>query len=343
VAQPMLDELARLIERQTGADGAHQTAMAELTLTRFSAPSGPTVVLCEPLLCLVAQGSMHMLLAGEVYRYDSARILLVSVDLPVATQVIEASPRAPYLALRVALDPAIVGELVADGASLDTRNTAPARGVALSPVEPPLFDAVLRLVGFLESPRDIAALSPLVIRELTYRVLTGEQGPRLRQIASGGAPAQRIARAIRWLKHHFAEPLHIEALAREVRLSPSALHRYFKTVTAMSPLQYQKRLRLQEARRLMLGDGLDASEAGFRVGYESPSQFSREYSRLFGATLEGMWRRSGSCPSLYRSNRGRKRLLRVGLTVPRPRQQLGQEGRDVGLGRQIAGDQGRTD
>ena len=283
MAQPRLDELATLIERQTGADGTHGTAIAELTLTWVSAPSDPTTVLYEPSLCLVAQGTKEVLLAGEVYRYDPAWLLLVSVDLPVATQVIEASPRAPYLALRVALDPAVVGELVADGASADTRGTAPARGLAVSPIEPPLLDAVVRLVGLLESPRDIAALCPLVLRELTYRVLTGEQGPRLRQIASAGAPAQRIAMAIRWLKDHFAEPLHIDALAREVRLSPSALHRYFKAVTAMSPLQYQKRLRLQEARRLMIGDGLDASRAGFRVGYGSPSQFSREYSRLFGA------------------------------------------------------------
>jgi AraC-like DNA-binding protein len=283
VAQPRLEKLATLIERQTGTDGAHETAVAELTLTRISAPSEPTAVLYEPSLCLVAQGSKRVLLAGEVYRYDPAQVLLVSVDLPVATQVIEASPRAPYLALRVALDPAVVGELVADGACPDTRGTALSRAVAVSPVERPLLDAVVRLVGLLESPRDIAALSPLVLREITYRVLTGEQGQRLRQIASAGAPAQRIAMAIRWLKDHFAEPLRIEALAREVRLSPSALHRYFKAVTAMSPLQYQKRLRLQEARRLMFGDGLDASGAGFRVGYESPSQFSREYSRLFGA------------------------------------------------------------
>jgi AraC-like DNA-binding protein len=283
VAQPRLDELATLIERQTGDDGAHETAIAELTLTRYSAPSEPIVVLYEPSLCLVAQGGKQVLLAGEVYRYDPAHFLLVSVDLPVATQVIEASPRAPYLALRVALDPAIVGELMADGASLDTRGAALSRAMAVSPVEPPLLDAVVRLVGLLDSPHDIAALAPLVLRELTYRVLTGDQGPRLRQIASAGAPAQRIARAIRWLKDHFAEPLRIEALAREVRLSPSALHRYFKAVTAMSPLQYQKRLRLQEARRLMLGDGLDASQAGFRVGYDSPSQFSREYRRLFGA------------------------------------------------------------
>ena len=153
----------------------------------------------------------------------------------------------------------------------------------MTPVEPPLLGAVTRLTALLDSPQDVAPLAPLVLREITYRVLTGPQGSRLRQIASAGAPAHRIALAIRWLKEHFAEPLRVESLARHVRMSPSALHLHFKGVTAMSPLQYQKRLRLQEARRLMLGEGLDAAEAAFRVGYESPSQFSREYRRLFGA------------------------------------------------------------
>ena len=138
-------------------------------------------------------------------------------------------------------------------------------------------------MALLDSPRDIGPLAPLVLREITYRVLTGPQGARLRQIAAAGAPAQRIARAIRWLKDHFADPLRVEALARHVGMSPSAFHLHFKGVTALSPLQYQKRLRLQEARRLMLGEGLDAAEAAFRVGYESPSQFSREYRRMFGA------------------------------------------------------------
>jgi AraC-like DNA-binding protein len=153
----------------------------------------------------------------------------------------------------------------------------------VTPVEPPLLDAVCRLVALLDSPQDVGPLAPLVLREITYRVLTGPQGSRLRQIAAAGAPAQRIARAIRWLKDHFADPLRIESLAKHVRMSPSAFHLHFKGVTAMSPLQYQKRLRLQEARRLMLGEGLDAASAAFRVGYESPSQFSREYRRLFGA------------------------------------------------------------
>ena len=138
-------------------------------------------------------------------------------------------------------------------------------------------------MSLLDAPHDIGALSPLFLREITYRVLTGPQGARLRQIAAAGAPAQRIARAVRWLKDHFADPLRVESLAREARMSLSGFHQHFKAVTGLSPLQYQKWMRLHEARRLMLGEGSDAAEAAFRVGYESASQFSREYRRLFGA------------------------------------------------------------
>jgi len=236
----------------------------------------------EPSLCVVAQGSKEVLLADETYRLDPAQSLLVSVDLPVTARVVEASPGHPYLAVRTSLDPAVVGELLADGMTASPLGS-PTRGLAVTPVEPPLLDAVTRLVALLDAPQDIVPLAPLVLREITYRVLTGPQGARLRQIASAGAPAQRIARAIRWLKDHFADPLRIESLAKRVRMSPSAFHLHFKGVTAMSPLQYQKRLRLQEARRLLLAEGLDAAEAAFRVGYESPSQFSREYRRMFGA------------------------------------------------------------
>ena len=279
------DELAKLasvIERQTGADGVYDTTVPALRLSRFSAASDLVVLVYEPCVCVVAQGAKEVVLAEERYRLDPAHALLVAVDLPVAARVVEASPGRPYLAIRLALDPAVIGELLADGTSAPPP-VPPARGLAVTPVEPSLLDAVGRLVALLGSPRDVEPLAPLVLREVTYRLLTGPQGARLRQIASAGVPAHRIARAIRWLKDHFADPLRVESLARQVGMSPSAFHLHFKGVTAMSPPAYQKRLRLQEARRLMLGEGLDAAAAAFRVGYESPSQFGREYRRMFGA------------------------------------------------------------
>jgi AraC-like DNA-binding protein len=274
--------LVSAIERQTNEDGVYSTAIPALTLYRSSVPTDLSAVVYEPSLCIVAQGVKEVLLADETYRYDPAHSLLVSVDLPVAGRVVEASPTCPCLVLRISIDPAVVGELLADSVSGPLPGPL-ARGMGVTPVEPPLLNAVTRLVAMLDSPQDIVSLSPLVLREITYRVLTGPQGLRLRQIAAPGAPAQRIAAAIRWLKDHFTAPFRIEDLAKHVRMSPSALHLHFKNVTAMSPLQYQKRLRLEEARRLMLGDGLEAATAAFRVGYESPSQFSREYRRMFGA------------------------------------------------------------
>jgi AraC-like DNA-binding protein len=280
VAKIELEELAAAIARHTLVDGAHQTAVPPLRLSRYSEPSELAAVVYEPCLCVVAQGAKELSLEGEAYRYDPAQSLLVSVDLPASARVAEATSDRPCLMVRIALDMAAVGELLAG--DLPTPPPGPARGLGLCPLEAPLCDAVIRLVTLLDAPHDIGPLYPLVLREITYRVLTGPHGKRLRQIASTGVPAQRIARAIRYLKDHFAEPLSIKALAKEVRLGASAFHSHFKTVTALSPLQYQKRLRLQEARRLLLGDGLDAAEAAYRVGYESPSQFSREYRRLFG-------------------------------------------------------------
>lgn len=278
MAGSRLAQLAESVARLTGGDGIHATAVPGLELFRASAPSAPLVAVYEPCLCLVAQGSKEVLLAGEVYRYDPAQFLLVAVDLPVTGQVTEASREVPYLAVKVALDPAAVGEL-----ATPTPDAPPGRGLAASPVEPELLDAVARLVALVDAPRDIAALAPLLHREVTYRLLTGPQGARLRQVTAGDGRARRVARAVRWLREHYAEPLRLPELAREARMSPSALFEHFKAVTALSPLQYQKRLRLQEARRLLLGGGVDAAGAGFRVGYESPSQFSREYRRLFGA------------------------------------------------------------
>ena len=279
------DELARLvaaIERHTPPDGICDTAVPGLLLARQPEPTDPIALVVDPSLCIVAQGAKEVNLAGEAHRYDPAHSLLVSVDLPISARVVEATPARPCLAVRLSFDPSVVGELLADCPDAPPPGP-PARGLDVRPVEPQLLDAVGRLVALLDAPRHVAVLAPLVIREVTYRVLTGPQGARLRQIAAAGAPAERIARAVRWLRDHYTDPLRVESLAREARMSLSGFHQHFKAVTGLSPLQYQKQLRLQEARRLMLGSGLDAAEAAFRVGYESPSQFSREYKRLFGA------------------------------------------------------------
>lgn len=278
-----LKELAKTVEQHAPVDGPHETAVAQVTLFRDSHPTEHNAVVYVPSLCVILQGAKEVVVGGEPYRYDRAQSLIVSVDMPATTRVVEASHGKPCLAVRVEIDAADVGELLAAGAPLPS-NGPPARGIGVTPVDPTLLDAISRLLTLLSSPSDIPALAPLVLREITYRLLTGPQGLQLRQIVAPGAPSGRIARAIRWLKEHFAEPPRVEALAKRVGLSPSALHMHFKAVTGLSPLQYQKRFRLQEARRLMLSDGLDVAEAAFRVGYESPSQFGREYRRLFGAS-----------------------------------------------------------
>ena len=273
--------LASAIGRLTRGDDLHDTALPSLKLSRFSTPSELTAMVYEPCFCVIVQGSKEVRLGGETYLMQQAQSLVVSVDLPVEARVVDASPDEPYLGVCLGLDPAMVGELLAAGTAVSSLGP-PTRGLSVTPIEPALFDAVTRLVALLESPTDLGPLAPLVLREITHRVLTSSQGERLVQMAMAGAPAHRIAKAIRWLKDHFTETLRIDWLAKHVSMSPSAFHQHFKSVTAMTPLQYQKKLRLQEARRAMVGEGLDAAQAAFRVGYESPSQFSREYRRLFG-------------------------------------------------------------
>lgn len=277
-----LNALAAAIQRHAPADDVSDTAVSALSLSQFSAPTELTAILYEPCLCVVAQGAKEVQLSGEKFRLDPAQMLMVSVDLAVDARVAEASRSKPYLGMRITLDPAVVGELIAEGTSPQPPSS-PSRGLAITPVEPALLNAVTRLVGLLDSPQDVGPLAPLTLREITYRLLSGPEGWRLRQIASADAPTRRIANALQWIKQHFSQPLRVEELAQRVKMSSSAFHLHFKNVTAMTPLQYQKRLRLHEARRLMLRDGLDAAEAAFRVGYESPSQFSREYRRMFQA------------------------------------------------------------
>lgn len=279
---PRMAELAEAIKRFAPRDGVHPTAIERMSLIRASRPGEPVHALHQPALCLIAQGIKQLMLGEEVYLYDASRHLVVSVDLPVTGQVVQATTQAPYLCFRLDLDPGEIAELLLQAGLPAPSQRSSSRGMYLGETCPLMLDAVLRLVRLLETPEDIPALAPLAMREILYRLLKGEHGWRLNQIVTDNSQAQRIARVISWLKEHFAEPLRIEDLAREVHMSTSSLHHHFKAVTAMSPLQYQKQLRLQEARRLMLSEDVDAATAGFRVGYESPSQFSREYSRLFG-------------------------------------------------------------
>jgi AraC-like DNA-binding protein len=223
------------------------------------------------------------MLMGNRFIYGPDDCLVISVDLPVVGQVIEATPDVPYLAFRLNLDPGQLGALILEMGMTFSDKHHPQTGLSVTPVSTELLDAATRLVRLLEKPKDISIVAPLIMGEIFYRLLSGEHNACLRHIALSDHRQQSVTRAISWLKEHYAEPFRIETIARFARVSPSALHHNFKAVTSMSPLQYQKQLRLQEARRLMLGESVDAAMASHYVGYESPSQFSREYSRLFGA------------------------------------------------------------
>lgn len=277
-------EFAALIDQYAKGDGMLDTALPRVALARLSKPSEPMHGVHQPALCIIAQGRKQVIMGDSIYFYDASQYLVASVDVPVVGQVVEATPEKPYLSFKLNLDPALISELILEsGLDGDTEREAPGISLSLSTVTPELLDAVIRMLRLLEKPRDIAVLGPLAEREILYRLLNGPDAARLRQIAQADSKLQRVTRAISWIKQHFTEPFSIELLASEARMSTSALHHHFKQVTAMSPLQYQKQLRLQEARRLILIQGSDAASAGHQVGYESPSQFSREYSRLFGA------------------------------------------------------------
>jgi AraC-like DNA-binding protein len=277
-----LRELADLVGRHTPQDGMHSTALPRLALIRYSTATQPHHSVYDPALCIVVQGRKRALLGEKAYVYDPASFLIVSVDLPVVGCVIEASPQEPYLCLKLDLNLPVLSELLlAHGGDAPAPSAGP--GLALSKMDPSLLDSVVRLLRLLDTPADLTALAPLAEREILYRLLTGEQGHLVRQVACAESRLSQISRAIAWIKKNYRRRFSIDMIAGEAGMSPSSLHEHFRAVTTMSPLQYQKQLRLQEARRLMLAEALDAATAGFRVGYESPSQFSREYRRLFGA------------------------------------------------------------
>jgi len=277
------EALGRSIARLTEQGELHTTAVPGLSLFRRTEPTEPITGMYEPSVCLVAQGAKRVLLGDDTYVYDAHHYLITSVHLPTVVQIIEASPEKPYLGLRLKLDQREISQLMVDSNLPPPRVQQSSRGMATGEVTLPLLTAIQRLIDLLAEQQDIPILAPIIQREIIYRLLVGDQGERLRQIASAGSQSHQIARAIDWLKSNFSQPLSIDNLAAHARMSSSTFHHHFRSMTALSPLQFQKQLRLQEARRLMLAERMDAANAAFQVGYESPSQFNREYSRQFGA------------------------------------------------------------
>jgi AraC-like DNA-binding protein len=278
-----LDALGKSIARWTDENEQPATAIPGLSLFQRIAATPPASFMFEPRICVIAQGANRVLLGDETYVYDPQHFLITSVDLPTVAEIIKASPKKPYLGLILKIDQREISQLMVDSNLPAPRPQQSSRGMATGKVTLPLLSTFQRLIDLLDEPKDIPILAPIIEREIFYRLLVSDQGARLRQMASTGSQSQQIARAIDWLKGNFTRPLRIDDLAAQVNMSVSTFHHHFRAVTAMSPLQYQKWLRLNEARRLLLTGKQDATTAAFQVGYESPSQFSREYSRLFGA------------------------------------------------------------
>ena len=274
-------ELAALIGRHIAETGMTGTALARLSLFRADEATVPLPAVYDASLCLIAQGAKRVTLGDRSLVYDAAHYLLVSVDLPLVGHVIEADAAAPYLCCKIDIDQAVLADLIL--AENDRAPKADMPALAVYRSDDDLIDAVCRLMRLLDRPASIPALAPLIEREILYRLLTGPHGPALRYMAVADSHLNQVSRAIAAIRTDFYRQLRVGEIAAAAGMSTSSLHEHFKAVTRMTPLEYQKQLRLQEARRLMLSDGASAGSAGFAVGYDSASQFSREYARLFGA------------------------------------------------------------
>lgn len=281
MSETLRAELIERIDLAVPNDSARE-GPAGMWLRRVTAPSEIGYGVTVPAFCVIAQGSKEIWLGGSCYRYDPAHYLIATAALPVSSRITEASPDRPFLNLLLPLDPALVGSVMVEAGYPATRDNASATAIDVSALDVGLLDAVVRLLRLLDRPADARVLAPLITREIVYRLLIGDQGDRLRLLVNLGGQRNRIATALDRLRRDFDRSLRIGELANELGMSVSAFHHHFKQVTAMSPLQFQKQLRLQEARRLMLSDDFDAITAGFRVGYDDASHFSREYKRFFG-------------------------------------------------------------
>ncbi|EPZ43254.1 AraC family transcriptional regulator [Alicyclobacillus acidoterrestris] len=281
-------ELAELIERHTDREGFQPTEIPFLTFSRYSTPhsstlNGPPYGLYNPSLCLVAQGAKDVILGDSRFRFGPTNYFVASMDLPIISEVVEASADLPILSCKIEFTPSQILELFSDDDLKRNPRRTSKRSMYVAELDVALLDAVVRLVRLLDSPTDIPVLCPLYTKEILYRILHGEHGDALRQIATDESPTFHIKKAIQHVLCHFQEPLRIETLANIAKMSVPSFHRHFKQITAMSPIQFQKRLRLLEARRLLMSsESDDVAHAAFQVGYESPTQFSREYARMFG-------------------------------------------------------------
>lgn len=275
-------ELAALIKHFSGGDGDHETQIPALHLICDSRTEIPVCHIQKPSLCMVAQGEKIVMLGPESYRYGVSDYLTVSVNVPITGKVIRASKEFPYLAVRLDLDPNLIVDIMKETDLFPDKIKRSGRSLFLGKMPFRLLDGVVRLVWLLENPKEIPVLAPLIIREILYRVLCEEQGDALKLIAMAGSNFSRIAEVTEYIKKNYHRNLRIDDMAVIANMSSATLHRHFKDITAMSPLQYQKQIRLQEARRLLLSESLEAAAAAYQVGYDSPSQFSREYLRMFG-------------------------------------------------------------
>ncbi|ELN6868777.1 AraC family transcriptional regulator N-terminal domain-containing protein [Vibrio parahaemolyticus] len=276
-------KLAKLIDRWTGNANQYDTPISGLRFSRWTTPTPPTSYTHNPSICLIAQGRKRVLLGEESFIYDANHFLISSVDLPIIANIIEASEEQPYLGLIMELDLTEISQLIVDSELAFTQSKEAQKGIAVGELSESLLDAFVRLAELLDEGQNTKILAPIIKREIFYRLLMSEQGTRLHQIVTAGSHSHQIAKAIDWLKNNFVKPLSVGDLASYTGMSKSSFYTHFRSMTSMTPLQFQKKLRLSEARRLMLTENLDAMAATFKVGYESPSQFSREYSRLFGA------------------------------------------------------------
>lgn len=274
------EELTDLMQDSAARDGTLEVQPG-LNFSRFANPTDLHHGFYQPCFCLIAQGAKTLTLGDETFRYDPAHYMICTVGLPMTAQIVEATPQRPYLGLRLTLDPTLVASVMIESGT-PPRGDGSSRAVDVSQLDEELLDATVRLVRLVKKPTEYRVLSPLIIREIVYRLLSGAQHSRMRHLAIFGGQANRMVRAVEKLRENFDKPLRIESVARELGMSLSGFHAHFKAVTAMSPLQFQKQIRLQEARRLMISENFDAAEAGYKVGYDDASHFSREYKRHFG-------------------------------------------------------------